>query len=180
MTLYKVPIVHADVTEDWVADTLKTSLNKSGQNCSKVVVKRFKASEPLEFGLLSSVFQAVCDAYSDDTNPTEHRVFIKIMPQDEEHLDFFASASLDVTEIETYNVLLRDMIAFEKERLGDEAKLSGIVPRAYASQYLNEPGKPRAFFLMMGDLAPRFKMPDTNKGTRKSYLQFIYTHAWGR
>ena len=167
MEEYNTPVTPSDVTEEWLADTLKKSILQSGKHCRRIDVKTFRAAKPFEYGLLSSIFQATCAAYktSDDQSPTEHRVFIKTMPVGETYLEYYKSAALDVTEIECYNVLLKDMVAFERERLGDnKAQLEGMLPRAYASRYQNEDGKPRAFFLMMGDLSPRFSMQDINKG----------------
>ena len=162
--MLSVPITKFDVTEEWVAKTLQLALNKNGGECSKVIVKHFKASKPLEFGMLSAVFQANCESHAKDGLTKNYRLFIKIMPQDLEHREFFAGNTLDVTEIESYDKLLKDMITFEDLRFGDAAKLQAMIPKVFASGYTIDPEKPRGFFLMLEDLSSRFKMPPTEEG----------------
>ena len=168
MSLYYVPTTPAEVTEDWISQTLKTSLTSKGHDVSEVKVTYFKASKPAEFGMLSSVFQAVCEAQSPDGSKSEHKLFIKIMPQDKEHKDLFDATAMDVTEVECYNSLFADLIEFEKEKLGEGANFSAYLPKCVASGYVNEVGKTRAFFLMMEDLSPKFKMESIDKGERVS------------
>ena len=61
-----------------------------------------------EIGFLSTQFRATMKM-----GDSEIRLFIKTMPPDDLHKGVVANTFCDVTEIETYRVLFRELAAFE-------------------------------------------------------------------
>ncbi len=111
------------------------------------------------------------------------------MPPDDEHRMLISSNFMDVTELETYRILFKDLTAFEKRQRqlmtkdsdNLDANISSILPRLYGGGSDKRPTR-RAFFLLLADMSPEYRMVDFGVGLTPQQLtsalrDLAYFHA---
>ena len=91
-------------TTDYTPQILEAWLRRSLPRETFIAVHPVKS----EIGFLSTQFRATVKM-----GDREIRLFIKTMPPDDLHKGVVANTFCDVTEIETYRVLFRELAAFE-------------------------------------------------------------------
>lgn len=105
---------------------------------------------------------------------------MQILPEDKTHQLITKSGKTDVTEVESYKRLLKDLVGFEVSKLGQDAvELEKHIPKFYTGDY-NEDG----FFLVLDDLSPEFSVSDFEAGlsvnrVRKALSALAHFHALG-
>ena len=88
------------------------------------------------------------------------KLFGKVLPDSYGkilYLDFIKKMQLDVTEVEAYRTVLKDLTNFEKAIFGKEDKSRMMVPRFVAGGYNLDPER-RGFFLILEDISDSFEV----------------------
>lgn len=126
-----------------------------------------------EIGFMSAQFRATVTTRN-EAGEKKIRLFIKTMPPDDLHKGVVATTFCDVTEIETYRILFRELAAFESGiRPSGPSIIREIVPTLYAGEYNKDP-LDRSFAMATEDLGPAFQMMDFEAGlTPKQALNAV-------
>ena len=150
----KIPLSPEDVTPSWLCGVLQSDLSTSSVSVSSL--------EPLKNknGVLSDVFKA--EAIIDGERK---RLFIKILPSAGQTRDFVRETRMDITEIEAYRTVAKELIDFEKETLNTN-ELSSALPAHIASAYSprDTPTDEIGFFLVLEDVSDRYTVRHFGKG----------------
>ena len=145
----------SEYTPETLREWLKSSL-PDGLSSDSIEVAPVKE----EIGFMSAQFRATV-TMGNETGEKKIRLFIKTMPPDDLHRGVVAATFCDVTEIETYRVLFRELAAFESGRR--QRIIGDIVPTLYAGEYDKDPMN-RSFVMATEDLGPAFRMMDFEVG----------------
>ena len=140
-----------EILEEWLRRSLP-----GGMTSESIEVTPVKS----EIGFMSAQFRATVTM-----GERKVRLFMKTMPPDDFLRGVVAATFCDVTEIETYRVLFRELAAFESGlRPSGPSLIGNIVPTLYAGEYDKDPAN-RSFVVATEDLGPAgFRTMDFGAG----------------
>ncbi len=159
----RIPTSISDVSAEWLRDTLLQSWKEE-----EVEVVRL---EPVKnrHGVLSTNFKAeVRIGTGEEEERRKKLLFGKVLPDRYEkalHVDFVKKMRLDVTEVEAYRAVFRDLIKYEESLFAGSSALSKAVPGFVSGGYeLNPDPDRRGFFLLLEDVSDQFEVRDYENG----------------
>jgi hypothetical protein len=154
----------SEVTEEW----LKSELLANISGAQEVHVKKLERDKE-QSGMLSCAIRAVVQIKGKEKTE-DMKLFIKIMPEDDDHVGFISTNFMDVTEVESYKMLFKDLSEFEaSSSRGVLSSISKLFPTMYAGRYVKDVGK-RAYYLALEDVSPEYNMMDYNTGLTPKQL----------
>ena len=156
--MVKIPTAASEVTQEWFTEVMK----ESDKEILDVEVTQFHREGLHENGMLSSIIRISAKT---NNHEEEKKYFLKVLPPDEVHREFVTQSFMDITEIQTYKVLFRDLTDFERKHSKNKA-LNGVeslIPKLISADYCLERDK-RGCYLLLEDLSDNFEMKDFNEG----------------
>ncbi len=158
MTRSVVPVTSSQVTEEWLEGVIKCNV-KDARDVKVLKLDKLKDAR----GRTSSFFK--CRAKVSKINGSEEeellKMFVKVMPDDEEAAKFIRDEKVDATELEAYQRVLPDLVEFEETLFGKEDKrlLARSLPKFIAGDVdLSKDPSKRGFYLILEDVSDLFEV----------------------
>ena len=163
---FKVPMSGADVTKDWLMETIKAA---TGDESIKVISLAPIAENA---GLISGTFKAEVNLGGE-----VKKLFIKVgAPPESQYVNFVATFNIDLTEVKAYMEDLPALVEFEKNNTG-KSELEQMLPIVYAGDFHITSEGQRGMFLIMEDLTVGYKMEKLADGLSYKQLAIVMTHV---
>ena len=179
-----IPHAVEDITEEW----LQTVFQLHNPEYKSVKVETLDHITEKN-GYLSTVFKGLLLVSKTDESSSATElinIFIKFSSRSEEFTDMVNSSGCDITEVETYRKVFRDLRDFEYHQAVSKPRVLGIIPEHFGSDFDESEGN-RGYYLLLRDLSPDFDLADFDRGLSVNQIEValkklcvfhITSYAW--